>query len=154
MQELSRLLELRGIQFHPVEHRIPCFPHIINICVRHILDEYWKADFSDVVGRWVVEGKTIEKDLYVQAIQLKALDRARLLIRTIRASDKRRNSFRVIITTGNDEKWFQDDSGVNIQLPVVQLLLDEPTRWDSAYVMLNRLRTLRQVSVHPADYMV
>jgi hypothetical protein len=150
MQELSRLLELRGIQFHPVENRIPCFPHIINICVKHILDEYWKADFSDVVGRWVIEGKTIEKDMYVQAIRLKALDCARLLIRTIRASDKRRSSFRVIITTGNDEKWFQDDSGASIQLPVVQLLHDEPTHWDSAYVMLNSLRTLRQVSIHPA----
>jgi hypothetical protein len=150
MQELSRLLELCGIQFHPVENRIPCFPHIINICVKHILDEYWKADFSDVVGRWVIEGKTIEKDMYVQAIRLKALDRTRLLIRTIRASDKRHSSFRVIITTGNDEKWFQDDSGASIQLPVVQLLHDEPTRWDSAYVMLNCLRTLRQVSIHPA----
>lgn len=88
MQELSRLLELHIIQFHPVEHRIPCFPHIINICVRHILDEYWKANFSDVVSRWVVEGKTIEKDMYVQAIQLKALDCVRLLIHTIHASDK------------------------------------------------------------------
>ncbi|KAG1727189.1 uncharacterized protein EDB91DRAFT_1061236 [Suillus paluster] len=144
MQELLRLLESRGIHFHPVEQRILCFPHIINICVRHILNDYWKADFSGVVDRWVVEGKTINKDTYVEAIQGKALDQVRLLICTIRASDKQCNSFRVIITTGNDEKWFQDDSGAIIQLPVVQLLHDEPTRWDSTYVMLNHLQTLRQ----------
>ncbi|KAG1744580.1 uncharacterized protein EDB91DRAFT_1050699 [Suillus paluster] len=139
MQELSCLLESRGIHFHPVEQRIPCFPHIINICVRHVLNDYWKADFSGVVDRWVVEGKTIDKDTYVEAIQGKALDWARLLIHTIRTSDKQHNSFSVIITTGNDEKWFQDNSGAIIQLPVVQLLHDEPTNWDSTYVMLNCL---------------
>ncbi|KAG1731313.1 uncharacterized protein EDB91DRAFT_1252174 [Suillus paluster] len=133
MQELSHLLESRGVHFHPVKQRIPCFPHIINICVRHVLDDYWKAKFLGVVDRWVVEGKTIDKDTYVEAIQGKALDRVRLLIRTIRTSDKRHNSFRVIITMGNDKKWFQDDSGAIIQLPVVQLLHDKPTRWDSTY---------------------
>jgi hypothetical protein len=35
--------------------------------------------------------------------------------------------------------------GECLQLPVVELLLDEATRWDSVFVMLNRLRTLRLV---------
>ncbi|KIK31462.1 hypothetical protein CY34DRAFT_40185, partial [Suillus luteus UH-Slu-Lm8-n1] len=37
-----------------------------------------------------------------------------------------------------------DENGDPIRLPVVELLLDEPTRWDSVYVMINRLRTLQQ----------
>ncbi|KAG2035623.1 hypothetical protein BDR03DRAFT_1012308 [Suillus americanus] len=50
----------------------------------------------------------------------------------------------ITITTGNDNKWFLDHTGSPTRLPVVQLLLDEPTHWDSVYVMLNRLCTLRQ----------
>ncbi|KIK33567.1 hypothetical protein CY34DRAFT_42461, partial [Suillus luteus UH-Slu-Lm8-n1] len=63
----------------------------------------------------------------------------------IRASNQRRDRFRDTILRGNEEGWFRDDKGELTQLPVVELLLDEPTRWDSVYVMLNRLWTLRQV---------
>ncbi|KIK35015.1 hypothetical protein CY34DRAFT_37286, partial [Suillus luteus UH-Slu-Lm8-n1] len=52
MQEYSRLLEERRLEFDPVEQQIPCFPHIINICVKHIVDEYSIADFSDVSETW------------------------------------------------------------------------------------------------------
>ncbi|KAG1782087.1 ribonuclease H-like domain-containing protein [Suillus placidus] len=52
--------------------------------------------------------------------------------------------FRDCILRGNEEGWFRDDNGDLIQLPVVELLLDEPTRWDSVYVLINRLRTLQQ----------
>ncbi|KIK31465.1 hypothetical protein CY34DRAFT_39284, partial [Suillus luteus UH-Slu-Lm8-n1] len=38
-----------------------------------------------------------------------------------------------------------DENGDLIRLPVIELLLDEPTRWDSVYVMINRLQTLQQV---------
>ncbi|KAG1791709.1 ribonuclease H-like domain-containing protein [Suillus plorans] len=35
-------------------------------------------------------------------------------------------------------------TGYYALLPVVELLCDEPTRWDLTYIILNRLRTLRQ----------
>lgn len=32
-------------------------------------------------------------------------------------------------------------------LPIIELLCDEPTHWDSTYIMLNRLRILQQVTL-------
>jgi hypothetical protein len=46
MEELSSLLSEWDVTFHPVAHQIPCFPHIINICVQHILHDYSTADFT------------------------------------------------------------------------------------------------------------
>ncbi|KIK35014.1 hypothetical protein CY34DRAFT_35062, partial [Suillus luteus UH-Slu-Lm8-n1] len=57
----------------------------------------------------------------------------------VHALIQRHDSFTLTITMGNENKWFLDHTGSPTQLPVVQLLHDEPTRWDSVYVMLNRL---------------
>lgn len=147
MEELSSLLSARDVTFHPTAQRIPCFPHIINICVQHILHDYPTLDFTHVDDSWVVDGTTIQKAEYVAALRSKALDHARDVIRTIRRSAKRREGFKDMIVRGNEKNWYKDDEGNPRQLPVVELLLDEPTRWDSAYVMLNRLRTLRKVKL-------
>jgi hypothetical protein len=146
MRALSQRLESRGIDFHPIDRRIPCFPHIINICVRHIIDDYHTANFSLVADSWLMGTRTIIKTEYVEAVKGKAVSRARDIVRVFRATNQRRDSFRDTIITGNEKKWFSDEMGMIIQLPVVELLLDESTRWDSVFAMLNRMRTLRQVS--------
>jgi hypothetical protein len=147
MRELSQKLECRQIDFDPIDHRIPCFPHIINICVKHIIDDYHNADFSFMAEQWSIgnRGPLVIKEEYLEAVKGKALSRARDLVRTVRASDQRRNSFRDTIITGNEKEWFQNDLGEKVRLPVVELLLDEVTRWDSTFVMVNRMGTLRQV---------
>lgn len=115
--------------------------------MQHILHDYPTLDFTHVDDSWVVDGTTIQKVEYVAALRSKALDHARDVIRTIRRSAKRREGFKDMIVRGNEKNWYKDDEGNPRQLPVVELLLDEPTRWDSAYVMLNRLRTLRKVKL-------
>jgi hypothetical protein len=80
MQELSNLLGQRGIDFDSVEHRILCFPHIINICVKHVIDEYTAADYSTVANTWTVEDQIIKKVDYIQAVQAKPLERARNIV--------------------------------------------------------------------------
>jgi hypothetical protein len=153
MQELSSLLGQCGIDFDPVENRIPCFPHVINICVKHILDEYATADYSAVADTWTIEDLDIQKVDYVQAVQAKPLERARHIVRLVCASHQRRDRFHDTIIRGNEEGWFHDENGDAIRLPVVELLLDEPTRWDSSYVMVNRMRTLEQVRLHIIKHM-
>jgi len=44
MCKLSSLLEDCEIQFDPVDHRVPCFPHILSICITHMVKNYTKAD--------------------------------------------------------------------------------------------------------------
>jgi hypothetical protein len=88
MRELSEKLDLCGIDFHPIKRRIPCFLHIINICVRHIIDDYHKADFSLVDEHWLVGTRTIIKTQYLEAVTGKALNRARDLVRTVRTTNQ------------------------------------------------------------------
>jgi hypothetical protein len=153
MKELSNLLEERQIEYDPIENRIPCFPHVINICVKHILDDYTTADFSDVENTWTVCGQDITKINYISAVTGKTLERTRNLVRSVRASNQRRANLRDTIVIGNEKGWFRGDRGEPIKLPEVELLLDEPTRWDSTFVMVNRTRNLRQVRSHLIKYL-
>jgi hypothetical protein len=53
MQELRRLLGEREIEFNARDRRIMCFPHIVNICVKHVLDAFSgmdPADLADAFG--------------------------------------------------------------------------------------------------------
>jgi hypothetical protein len=79
------------------------------------------------------------------------LKRARRIIRLLRSSDQRREGFRKFIRDGNERQWFfeKTESGKRrpVQVPLLQLLRDVKTRWDSVYMMLQRLRLLRLVSL-------
>lgn len=77
------------------------------------------------------------------------LRRARKVIRLLRSSDQRRDGFRDFIRDGNRRNWFfkkTDDDRTLVKVPEVQPLRDVKTRWDSVYLMLERLRQLRPVS--------
>jgi hypothetical protein len=114
--------------------------------VQHILHDYSTADFTYVDDSWLIDGVTIQKEAYVAALKVKTLDCARDIIRTIRRSNGRREGFKDMIVKGNERGWWKDEDGNPKLLPVVELLLDEATRWDSCFIMLNRFRTLRKVS--------
>ena len=78
------------------------------------------------------------------------LRRARRIIRLLRSSDRRRTAFREYIQKCNTQGLFlkKGDNGVfyPVKVPELQLLRDVKTRWDSVYLMLERLRRLRVVS--------
>jgi hypothetical protein len=93
MDELSHLLRKDGIEFDAINHRIPCFPHIVNICVQHILDEYSTVDLSCLDDTFVAGPYTFKKVEYIETLQSKVIDRARTIVRAIRASGQRRDSF-------------------------------------------------------------
>jgi hypothetical protein len=88
MKELSNLLKERQIDYDPIENRIPCFLHVINICMKHILDNYPTADFSDVENTWKVCGQDITKINYIGAIIGKTLERARNIVHSICVSNQ------------------------------------------------------------------
>ncbi|KIK19821.1 hypothetical protein PISMIDRAFT_43191, partial [Pisolithus microcarpus 441] len=145
--ELSRLLTLCGIDFDPVDCRIICFPHVLNICSGHVTDEYTAVDFASISKAWVdaLDGnKVINKDAYIEALQHDPIALGHDIVRAVRASSLRREAFTDILKTGNDKGWFVDEGNNPVTLPVVELLRDVRTHWDSVYCMINRLRTLKQ----------
>ena len=76
-------------------------------------------------------------------------DGARRVVQFLRSSDQRREGLRKFIEDGNSRGWFtgKDDDGKRIVLhiPQLELLRDVKMRWDSVYMMLERLRQLRPV---------
>ncbi|KAH7918398.1 hypothetical protein BV22DRAFT_1024651 [Leucogyrophana mollusca] len=146
MRELSRLLwEEREIHFDPDDNRIPCFPHIVNICVKHTIDEYTNADFTAIADTWVnMLGVRVNKEEYVAALRNDPVALGRDIVHVIRASGARRKAFRDTIEAGNANLWFHDSKNKEVSLPVVELLREVRTRWDSLYYSINRLRALRQ----------
>ena len=57
----------------------------------------------------------------------------------------------MFIIDGNERKWFSLKTGNGkcelVKVPKLQPLRDVKTRWDSVYMMLQRLRVLRPVSL-------
>jgi hypothetical protein len=69
--------------------------------VKHILQDYLTADFTNVGNSWAVDDAIIQKVEYVAALRSKALDYAREVMCTIRKSNKRCEAFKEIIVRGN-----------------------------------------------------
>jgi hypothetical protein len=86
---------------------------------------------------------------WLSGIKRDPLRRARKLVNFFRSSDQRKAGLRLAITEGNERNEFigkdNDDKFVVIKVPELELLKDVKTRWDSVYMMLERLRQLRPV---------
>lgn len=168
MQGISTLLKTRNMQYDASEHRISCMPHVINICVQHILKSVGGAaqdpddsDDEEEDGKPEEDNESEDDDFevvpdpsrwgsqtYDQAAAGNPLKRLRTLIRTIRSSGQRRRAFQRCIAVGNAEGHFPNPEGDGmLSLPELELLRDVSTRWDSSYRMIDRSRALRPVSL-------
>jgi len=146
MQKLAQLLlDKCEFTFDPDECWIRCFPHIMHICVHHTIDKYTDADFTNVAAQWFnTLQQPINKTAYLRAVQQDPIKLGRECVHALRASGQHWSNFRQTIQSGNENQSFTSD-GECINLPVVQLLWDVRTHWDSTYFMINHLRTLHQV---------
>jgi hypothetical protein len=165
------------VDFDHLKHRIRCYAHIINICSSHVIssvtsvkdkdgdDSEDELDGDDPNAENYVVDELKLDDCYrgnvgddstklkrwFAGIKRNPLERARKLIQLLRASDRRREGLRRFIQDGNARGWFftKTETGdrVQIEVPELQLLRDVKTRWDSVYMMLQRLRYLRPVGL-------
>lgn len=177
MVELERLLSIQNIAFNAKDRRIRCYPHIINICVSHIVksvarlsggrtfgpvdihdseDDECPTDDEDGVGNSEDEEsdgnddeEILERDPeleeWLEALKKDPVQKARKVVRTVRSSGQRRDAFQTTISSGNQMRVFKDDDGDVVELRNLQLLPDVKHRWDSLYLMLDRMQELKPV---------
>lgn len=129
MEELQRLLEARDVtHFDAKDSRIRCFAHVVDLCSRRVL-----------LGL---------KDLPRDPVAI-----ACSAVSAIRASCSRRDAFKDIVASGNEKGWWgkRGEPPKNVKLSNLDLLRLVPTRWDSAFLMLNRLREMRPVCHFQTD---
>jgi hypothetical protein len=135
MESLKKMLEARDIAFDAKDRKIMCFAHVIDLSSKQVVEHADNSAADDSSDS--LDGETTISS---------PITRARNVVRAIRASGARRDEFNSMIVNGNkDELWIDEESGKVITLKTLQLLKDVPTRWDSVYKMLNRLRELRPV---------
>ncbi len=115
-----------------------------DINLDHDLHQLELADFYDNRGdpklrRWF------------SGIKRDPIRRAQRVIHILHSLDQRREGLHAFIQDGNQHNWFSkkdsDGTCVAFQVPELQLLRDVKTQWDSVYMMLERLRQLRLVSL-------
>ncbi|KIK79312.1 hypothetical protein PAXRUDRAFT_44975, partial [Paxillus rubicundulus Ve08.2h10] len=141
MLELSRTLwEDREFTFDPIDCCVRCLPHIYNICVQHMLNNYVDADFTHCSWTWKNSaGKVIDRDSYINSVRTDPIGCRRDVVCTVRLSGQCWTNFWQTILSGNEQEWFVNDTGDIVKLPVVQLLCDVRTHWDSTYYMINHM---------------
>jgi hypothetical protein len=138
MIELKKLFEKRDRPFDPIDSRILCFPHVINICVQHTIKKMTDIELVDSEEETDALGE-------VEVGRRDPIALGRVIVSKIRASGKRQDAFESNIIAGNNMGWFMHGDNV-VKIPNLQLLRDVRTRWDSTYQMIRRLRELRPVS--------
>jgi hypothetical protein len=149
MEELAKLLQSRDIDFDPLDRRIMCFPHIINICVQHVIANFTNIELAEAAAEFVsaLPLGLPDRQTFEEAVQRDPVALGRNIVRVLRNSGQRRDLFDDIVRDGNDKEWFQvGDPPVTVELPLVQLLRDIITRWDTVYYMVRRLHEMRPVS--------
>jgi len=143
MRKLVRLLEEHEVLFDPIDRCVPCFPHILNICVTHTVRAYTKADFTAVAETWVgAMDNNVDKTASLEALAKDPVTLGHDIVHIIHASGQHHKGFCDTIINGNVNQWYM---GNPTQVPVVELLHDVKTRWDLIYFMINQLRAVRLV---------
>ena len=96
---------------------------------------YVNADFSAIAATWVgALGDTVNKGEYLKALAMDPVSLGRNIVHIICASSQCRKGFHDTIINGDANEWY---TGNATKLPVVELLRDVKTRWDSIFFMIN-----------------
>lgn len=150
LERLAISLKDRDIPFDAEDRRVMCFGHIVDLSSKQVIEKLTGA--AEELEDW--DSSSSQDDgsqTYEEALARNPVALARVVVRAIRGSTLRRESFDDIIRIGNEKNWFKNGEEI-IKLKPQQLLRDVRTRWDSVYKMLNRLRELRPVSFYPNQF--
>ena len=135
------MLRDREIAFDAVDRKIMCFAHVVDLSSKQVT----RAAGNTVGGGGDDSSQSDDETALSDPIAC-----GRNVVQVIRGSGTRRDAFDEVIKNGNDRGWFKVGAPperplVVVKIKSLQLLRDVRTRWDSIYLMLNRLREMRPV---------
>ncbi|KAG9308549.1 hypothetical protein JVU11DRAFT_11761 [Chiua virens] len=141
MQHLECLLESRDIHFDVHDHQIRCFPHIINICIRHILDRFMHSAVEKIAEAWVdLFPDSTGCTHYATTVQNKPIKKGCSIATAICSSGLHHDKFAETIKHGNARNWFQaPGSGVQV-IPNHELKLAADTRSLTSFKITSQVK--------------
>lgn len=127
MEWLATKLQDRNMSFDAADRQVMCFTHIIYLASGRVIravEDKSASETSNPIGL------------------------ACTVVRSIRASNLRCDSFNEVVKNGNTKKWFKAGTSPQVvQLKELQLLRQVRMRWDSVYNMVNRLHEMCPVVI-------
>lgn len=137
--EMEKDFTQHDIPFNAKERKIMCMPHVISLCTKRMVLAASTTPYSDDQDDFDEEVDSTEDGRDVIALTRKT-------VRAIRASGQRIEKFMKEIQYINVNQLVDDEDGVPLHVPELQLLRDVRTRWDSVYSMTSRFILLKPVS--------
>jgi hypothetical protein len=140
MWSLEMMLKDRDIAFDAVECQVMCFAHIIDLSSGQVTCSAGNMVDSDGDNSSSSDNESAASD---------PIARGCSIVRVIRGSGMRQDTFDEVVKNGNERGWFKSGRPpVAVKIKSLQLLRDVRTRWDSIYLMLNRLREMCPVLLY------
>jgi hypothetical protein len=145
MKSLETFLASRDVSFDADDRKVMCYAHTVDLSSGRVIRGICGGSSSsnELSNESSNESSDESSDESFDE-SLDPISLARAAVRAIRGSGTRRSAFEAIIENGNAGGWFMDGPEPT-EVEHRQLLRDVPTRWDSVYHMLNRLREMRPV---------
>lgn len=138
MEAFEQALKERGIEYNAQQQRLRCFAHILNLAVQDALASLSRPEAFDLrhlAGNIALKTEWRDGQMdtnYTKALQSDLVTRIQDLVRQLRSSGQRREALQQAIVEGNHKHIFPS------QIKPLQLLRSVPTRWSSAYFMVER----------------
>ena len=126
-----------------------CFPHVINIYCQHVITNFTNVELTKATKEFVavLPPGLSDRQTFEEAIKWDPVALGHNIVRELRNSGQQHDLFDNTVRDGNEKGWLQVGNPPRpIQLPLVQLLRDVATRWDSVYYMVRCLHEMRPVS--------
>ena len=128
LRELEYVCCQKEIKFNHKKNNIRCLAHIINLTVQEILKNVKAGDAQEEDELLAIVSQEEQED----NVNVEIISKLRRLIVKIRSSPQRKERF------ARRCEFFSIKS--------LNLILDVKTRWNSTYLMLDRILKLREVS--------
>ena len=128
LRELEYVCCQKEIKFNHKKNNIRCLAHIINLTVQEILKNVKAGDAQEEDELLAIVSQEEQED----NVNVEIISKLRRLIVKIRSLSQRKERF------ARRCEFFSIKS--------LNLILDVKTRWNSTYLMLDRILKLREVS--------